>query len=149
MLSSLPLSPDMTAANANNLAIRAGDHSILLHITHDAEPNLNQGKVSMVSRKARELIPASSMPRTPSARRRVSSRGVRASAVTTSAGKLVCQPDGHIPRSSIGRPDPSGPLFHVKHASPQAEATRLKGGLSQWAITLAYRAPAFGVPRET
>ena len=44
MLSSLPLSPDMTAANANNLAIRDGDHSILLHITHDAEPNLNQGK---------------------------------------------------------------------------------------------------------
>ena len=44
MLSSLPLSPDMTAANANNLAIRAGDHSILLHITHDAEANPNQGK---------------------------------------------------------------------------------------------------------
>lgn len=44
MLSSLPLSPDTTAANANNLAIPAGDHSILLHITHDAEPNLNQDK---------------------------------------------------------------------------------------------------------
>ena len=63
--------------------------------------------------------------------------------------KAKADKDGHTPRSSIGRPDPSGPLFHVKHASPQAEATRLKGGLSQWAITLAYRAPAFGVPRET
>ena len=85
----------------------------------------------MVSRKARELIPASSMPRTPSARRRVSSRGVSASAVTASTGKLVRQPDGHTPRSSVGRPDPSSPLFHVKHASPQAEATRFKGGLGQ------------------
>lgn len=36
--------PRYDAANANNLAIRAGDHSILIHITHDAEPNLNQGK---------------------------------------------------------------------------------------------------------
>ena len=34
----------MTTENTNNLAFRAGDHSVLLHTAHDARPNLNQGK---------------------------------------------------------------------------------------------------------